>query len=256
MSFIFDGQRLSDFGYVEFAEGLRSDNLTVSSMVFETIKSALSDVSLRVNHTYESNYSTVLMITKNPCNDIDDLWLTEDDVALLTRWLVRKTYKWFKYTDSNVWYKVQNVVEKIYHGDDILGLSITVNANAPFGFTDEMEHSWESEPSFNIKCISDEEGIIYPDVEITANEAGNLMMMNDRGNNTVIRNLSVGEKIYITGGNILQIKTSKTDHDLSEDFNYKFPQLVSEYNNYINKYTVNLDCDITMRYRGVRKVGL
>lgn len=256
MSFIFDGQLLEDFGYVEFFDGLRSENLTVSGMTYETIKSALSDISLRVNHTYDSDYSTTLMIMKNPCEDTEESWLTEDDIALLTRWLVRKSYKWFKYVGSDVWYKVQNTVEKIYEGDHVLGLAITVNANAPFGFTDEMEHSWESESSFNVKCISDEEGIIYPDVEIIIKEAGDLMMINNRGNNTVIKNLSIGEHVNITGGNILQITTNKVDHSICDDFNYKFPQLISEYNNYINKFTVNLDCDVTMKYRGVRKVGL
>lgn len=256
MSFIFDGQRLSDFGYIEFFDGLRSENLAVSTMTYETIKSALSDISYKVNHTYESNYSTTLMIMKNPCEDIDEMWMTEDNISVLTRWLVRKTYKWFKYTDSNVWYKVQNAVEKIYEGDNVIGLSVTVNANAPFGFTPEIVNKWDDDEKV-INVVTDEEGFIAPNFTIVAKESGDLVIGNTRSSmSTEINNVNANEIINIYGEGLYQISSSDTSHNIADDFNYVFPKLYSAYNNNANTITTNLNCDITMTYRGIRKVGL
>lgn len=256
MSFIFDGQQLSDFGYIEFSEGVKSENLAVSTMTYETVKSALSDISYKVNHVYESNYSTILMIMKSPCEDLDEMWMTEDDISVLTRWLVRKTYKWFKYTDSNVWYKVQNTVEKIYEGENVIGLAITVNANAPFGFTPEIVNKW-SDDEIIINVVTDEEGYIAPNFTIKANESGNLMIRNVRtGENTEINNVNENEIINIYGEGLYQITSSVSSHNIADDFNYVFPKLYSTYNNNANTIITNLDCDITMTYRGRRKVGL
>ena len=256
MSFIFDGQQLSDFGYVEYAEGLKSDNVVVSGMNFDTIKGATSDISLKVGHNYGENYSTTLLVMKDRCVWKEDEFLTDDDISILTRWLVRKQYKWFKYTEKDVWYKVQNTIEKAYLGEDVIGLSIHVNANAPYGFTDVISTTF-TDKEFGLRVVSDEEGYIYPNVTLIPEETGDLILTNERTQDeTRINRVSSGEMITIYGDSILQITTDKEDHDIAADFNYVFPKLYNEYNNALNEFTTNLKCSTIIEYRGIRKVGL
>lgn len=267
MDFIFDGERLSEKGYMMCYDGVDDEELSVSSMVYDTIKASLSDVVHKVSHTYDENYTRTFAIMKSPCID-QEYFLTEDDISLMSKWLVRKQYKVFRYIDENedeeeediprpVWYKVQNTLSKINYGDNVIGLTVTVNANAPYGFADETTTTW-SDDSKTIAVVTDEEGYIYPDMEITCNAAGNLTITNDResGRITRINNVVADEVITITGGDIQQITSSVSGHDLSVDFNYVFPRLCSRYNSYDNTITTNLSSDKELSYCGIRKVGL
>lgn len=266
MDFIFDGERLSEKGYMMCYDGVDEEELSASSMVYNTIKASLSDVVHKVSHTYEENYTRTFAIMKSPCVD-QEYFLTEDDISLLSKWLVRKQYKVFRYIDISedeeeedvphpVWYKVQNTLSKIYYGDNVIGLTVTVNANAPYGFADTTTEVWNT-ASKTITVATDEEGYIYPNFIITMAEGGNLQLTNSRENRTTtINNVVSGEVITINGGDTQQITSSVAAHDLSVDFNYLFPRLCAEYGNYSNTLATNLSCNITMTYNGVRKVGL
>jgi hypothetical protein len=261
MDFIFDGVALSDFGYVVAYDGLRSENTVVSNMTYNTIKPALYDISRKVSHNYDANLTTTFIIIKDPCIYNDNFYMTNDEISELTKWLVRKQYKYFRYIDDEdltdeIWYKVQNTVDKVAEGDNVIGLSITVNANAPYGYTREIVDTWD-DTTHDIIMHSDEEGYIYPDVTITVNVGGNLSIVNEYENRaTVINNVVAGEVIQIFGNGINQIASSIADHELSQDFNYNFVRLCNQYGKYINTITTNLPCTITMKYRGIRKVGL
>lgn len=230
--FIFDGQALSDFGYLLIYEN-SEDVIDVSNMQYETIKAALSDKVHRVAHTYESNYTSTFFIMKNPCvYDDEDLNLSSDNIRELTRWLARKQYKWFRFIDEEdddeTWYKAQIVVQKEMYGGNCIGLQLTVNANAPYGFSREITHNI-TDGTFDINVQSDEEGYIYPDMTITIPQAGNYEITNTYENRTtVINNCVAGEVITISGGDNQQI-SSNVNHDFTNDFNYVFPRLCNKY---------------------------
>ena len=267
MDFIFDGVALSDLGYVIAYDGLVSENAVVSGMTYNTIKPALYDVSRKVGHVYDANLTTTFNIIKNPCVYKDTFNLSNDDISELTKWLVRKQYKWFRFVDDNdttdeVWFKVQNTVEKIREGEHIIGLAITVNANAPYGFTRPIKDSWTAElnVSHNIVVHSDEEGYIYPDITITVlsdNNSLNLWNKSDvESRHSIIKNVVAGEVITMRGEGVQQITSSVASHDLSSDFNYNFFRLCNQFGKYNNQIYTNVPCDITLSYRGIRKVGL
>lgn len=261
MDFIFDGERLSDKGYMICYDGVNEEELPVSSMVYDTIKASLSDVVHKVAHNYEENYTRTFAIMKSPC-DNNDYYLTESNISALTRWLVRKQYKVFRYIDDDattphtIWYKTQNTINKIYYGDKVVGLNITVNTNAPYGFANETSVTW-SDTSKTISVSTDEEGYIYPNITITCLAAGNLTIKNSRESRTTqINNVIANEIITITGGDVQQISSSVNGHDLSVDFNYVFPRLCATYSNKSNTITTNLSSNKTLSYCGIRKVGL
>lgn len=264
MDFEFDSVKLSDKGYILVFDGKNDENLPVSQMTYDTIKGALSDISHKVSHNYGDNYTRTFLIMKSPCeNNDDELDMTEDDVSEMTRWLVRKQYKVFKYIDDEgnyypTWYKVQNTVEKVEYGDKIIGLSITVNSNAPYGFANAVTTTWSTDTlTKTIRVNSDEEGYIYPDITITVREAGELIFNNRNENRRMrVKNVSVDETITILGGDLMQISSDDETHDLAKDFNYVFPRLCVEYGSYNNLLATNLQCDVSVTYYGIRKVGL
>lgn len=255
--FIFDGRSLSSFGYIMFSNS--DDTQNVSNMEMDTIKGARNDKAYSVGYKYGENYSATYSIMKNTCLNPEDEYLSDDDVSELTRWLCRKQYKWFKFiddeADDEIWYKAMWTVSKEYAGDKIIGLDITIHTNAPYGFSKEIINTY-TEPSFMVSIDSDEEGYIYPDVTIRVLSGGTLELTNTTEDRTTrLTNCVAGETIKLFGYEKQQIWSS-VDHDFVNEYNYKFPRLCSEYANYRNEFTVNLDCEIVMKYREIRKVGL
>lgn len=255
--FIFDGKALSDYGYILCSfNGMIDETVPVSNMEYTTIKAPLSDISVKISSSYPENLSTTRQICKNPCLPNSD-YITDDEISTLSRWLCRKDYKWFCWNSKNefrnVYYEAQISMNKIIMGDYCVGLELVINTNRPYAVTPLI--NIKASGDFNVDIFSDEEGYIYPDVTITCNQSGSLVIKNKYDNSsTMIKNCSSGEIINIYG-NILQISSS-LDRDISNDFNYVFPHLCNEFNNHINSFEVNLDCDISMSYRGIRKVGM
>jgi len=235
-------------------------------MQFETIKAALSDISRKTSHTYESNYTSTFLIMKNSCDYDDGEFLSHDDVSELTRWLARKQYKWFRFIDDDdddeIWYKVQIQVSKEYVGDNVIGLRLIVTANAPYGFTREFTKSnteLEEGEDFDIRIYSDEEGYIYPTCVVTCPTAGTLTITNTtEGRVTRVANCSANEVITFIGEDTQQIISSDTTHDFTKHFNYVFPRLYVEYGNYNNTFECEINGEtpeVTFSFRGIRKVG-
>lgn len=256
--FIFDGRTLSSFGYMLIFEN-SEETQDVSSMNLEEIKGARNDRSYSTGYKYGDNYTATYTIMKDICVFPDNQDMTDEDVSEMTRWLCRKQYKWMRFIDEDendeIWYRAHWTVQKKYIGDSVVGLSITVKTNAPYGFTKEIVQHYDTE-SFSVNVNSDEEGYIYPDITIELSEGGDLKLKNCYENRTMsLPNCSAGEVITISGYDLQQI-TSTEEHDYINEYNYKFPRLCCEYMNAVNEFEVNLDCTITMKYREIRKVGL
>lgn len=263
--FIFDGKSLSEFGYIPYYEGLNEEPLNVSHMNYATIKAPNSDIAHKTSTNYEENYVKTFSIMKSTCDNVgDEFYLTNDDISELTKWLVRKEYKELKFlntddeTDETLFY-VQNTIDKVMSGDNCVGLTITMNSNAPYGFKPKKKIYWDTveDTSITLKLASDEEGYIYPDMVITMQEACDLMITNDYEERVMnINNVKDGEVITIKGGHILQISSSDPSHDLSTDFNYNFLRLCYQYEKDENELRCSNYCTIEMEYQEIRKVGM
>lgn len=259
--FVFDGVTLSDHGYIVTWDGTYSEDGVVSSMSYETVKASRSDVVHKVSSSYEENYHVDVIIAKSPCGD-ENMYLTNDDISEMSRWLCRKEYKWFRWIDDHlgqdeIWFEVQITMDKEAYGDSIIGLKLHISANRPYGVTRERKIKWDNaEGQHIVNIYSDEEGYINPDVVITARTDGDISILNEREDRTTeIKNCVAGEVITIHGGDLLQI-TSTEDHDFAKDFNYVFPRFYNEFEKNKNTITVTGMCDIEIRYRGLRKVGM
>ncbi|MGN0166387.1 MAG: phage tail domain-containing protein [Lachnospiraceae bacterium] len=262
--FIFDGEKLSDYGYVVCSVGsaVGLETAAISEMSVTEIKSPLSERSHIAAASYDTNLSSTIQIMKTPCGSEKVSPVTNEDLSALTRWLCRKEYKWFSPIGENaadtVYHQVRFQVRQLLLADRRIGLELDIISNAPFGYTEKKEVLLSYHENGNSLTLdSDEEGYIYPDAVITINEDGNLLITNAYENRiTRINNCKSGEVLTFTGGDTLQLVSSREGHDLSADFNYNFIRLCSRYKDSVNTFTTSIDCHIRLKYREIRKAGL
>lgn len=263
--FYFDNRYLSQMGYLILYDNVVDETSPVSTMDFATFKAAQSDISHKTSTNYPEDLTKVISIYKNPCEH-ENLNLTNIDISYLSRWLSRKQYKWFRWitdeTDMEIWYQVQIKIDKIEYGDDILGLQLTIQANRPYGVSRPIESEYECQAnSTNIIYVNtDEEGYTYPDMVIDILEPGDFQIINQREPKRIMKidGCIIGEKLTITGSDVLQIETNKYPNrkrELADDFNYLFFRLSYKDGNGKNVFVPNLRCNIKMSYREIRKVG-
>lgn len=270
LDFQFDGEKLSDYGYmIGSFNGRTEDTVEVSVMDYTDIKSALSDVSHKVATSYPSNYTATVQIMKTNCDGDDDGRLSNDDVSMITKWLVRKEYKQFNWiyeddTAEDIFYDVHCKISKITVGGDCYGLEVTFESNRPFGYTEIKRHIENNCPAnypIEVEIETEEEGWMYPDVIIKLRSVATnpIVIKNtlEPSRETRIDDCIAGEILTFHGGDLLQLTSSVSSHVLATDFNYVFPRLYNEYQmTWLNTFLVNAQCDITIQYRGIRKVGL
>ena len=281
--FSFDGTTLSEMGYMlcDFS-GNTEETLEVSVMDYTDIKAPLSDKSHKVATSYPNNYSRTLQVCKMDCNNPDtDLILTDEDISAMARWLCKKEYKWFnwdkeeyyttiqgeKVLDTNkvVYYKAHCKMSKIVFGGECHGLEITIETNAPYGFTKQYSvTNTGSSLTIDLRNICDEVGYIYP-IQVSMysqNSSGTYGLRNTSDNNrmTSITNCTAGDNIYILCDDVQQIYTDSLAHyNFYRDFNYIFPRLLTTTpNNYVITLngTPTSDISVQFDYRCIRKVGL
>lgn len=261
---MFDGQTLSGFGYMLSSfNGVSDETIEVSNLEYTDIKSPLSDISHKAATSYANNYTKTIQISKSECESNENPILTNDDISTLTKWLCRKEYKLFKWIDDEdddeIFYEVHCKVSKVLLSGICYGLEIILESNRPFGITKDIQYirNLDANEEFEITVYSDEEGYVYPDIEIEIGEPGNFILTNQAENRrTVVNNCIAGETLTFDGKDTLQITSSNENHFLAADFNYKYPRLFNEYRNSVNTLSCNLPCVIKMKYKGIRKVGL
>ena len=144
-----------------------------------------------------------------------------------------------------------------YKGNSKLGYVTSENSNAyPSGMHTDG-YSYISVGQVYIDSINDtsyEEGYIYPYVEITVNEDGNLKIHNSIENReTYIANCKAGEVITM---DYPIIQSSLSSHKIQNDFNWNFFRIANTYEKSRNDLTISLPCTIKIKYSPIVKVGL
>lgn len=275
IDFEYDGQRLSDYGCVVCHISSSPDLNTVnigSQITFNTINLPLQNKFKTMSAQYEEAYTTTFEIGKFNCNTDDDYALTQEEVSGLMRWLNKKKYCKFKmiYENDefgNIYYMGSFNVQMITYGGDILGLELTLQTNAPFGYYEPIECEMEfitggDNEQVSIFDISDEIGYIYPhNVKIECEGNGDLKIHNSQDGlrSTVINNCVKGEILTLDGENKI-ITSSKNHERLYNDFNYNFIKISNKNESTINDiqniFTASLPCKISFSYSPICKMGI
>ena len=258
--FEFDGLNLSSFGFVICKFG--SDGLeTVSSgsqIIFNTISTQKGAKHELASIEYGDCLTTTIQICKNICGS-NDFEISTEELRTLSRWLNRTNFHKLKilcdeYLD--IYFEASFNISKIEMNGKICGLELEVITNRPFALQESKKiviKNLIENGKHNIKDCSDAEGYIYPEVEITLNESGDLKIYNEIENReTSIIGCTAGEVIKM---NYPIIETSISTHKIQDDFNWNFFRISNTYRNNLNKITISLPCTIKIIYSPIAKVG-
>lgn len=282
--FEFNGQRASDFGCMvcifDGNPGLEIVDIG-SNLSLNTVNKSMTNKFDIMSTKYEEPYTTTFQIGKHGCDRYNqgDMYMEEQLVARLIRWLNKKKYQKFKmlYSDgkySDVWYKgTFPNIKMVTLNEQVVGLEVTFQANAPFGYYDDLEYEMDFtdvNERYSIFDTSDEIGFIYPHtLEINILQDGDLVIKNSQENKTVvIKNCIAGETITLNA-DIKHIESNMAHPKLYNDFNYNFVKVINksgdiddyygaanEENEAENIYTVTLPCIIRLVYAPICKMGV
>lgn len=262
--FEYDGQYLSDYGFVICTLGGTSDFDTVSAgskITFNTVSRHNGKLYSLTSTQYSECITATFTICKNP-EEYSDLRITNDEYRDIMRWLNRREFLKFQVLNEDdrehetCYYEASFNVDKIMVNKVLYGLELTMETNKPFGYGQELSVAWtisDTTKTYVLSDMSDEIGYTYPSMVITCNRAGNLSIHNEMENCTmVINNVSVGEVIKIDGSTHI-ITTSLDSHKIYDDFNFEYFRIGNTINNRNNRISASLPCKLEFTYTPIIK---
>lgn len=259
--FEFNSKRLSDFGCIIANFGSKGlETINGTEITFNTVSSLDGSKNHLVSTKYESCLETTLQIVKYSCStDIQEI--TATDYREISKWLSKKRFAKFKLLDDShidLYYMASIIsIGRIEIDGRLMGLELNIITDSPHAYKEPKTiiiKNTLQDGKHSINDTSYEEGYIYPTVEITVNENGNLNIYNaleDRS--THIANCVAGEVITM---DYPIIQSSLSSHNIQNDFNWNFFRIANTYDNSRNDLTISLPCTIKLKYSPIVKVGL
>lgn len=264
LDFEFDGQYLSDYGFVicDFNGVSGTDVVSAGSKItFNTVSHHMGKKHNLTSTRYDECIQTTFSICKNP-RLYKSLEISNDEYRDLIRWLNRREFLNFQLLGDGddehetCFFEASFNIDKIKIGDVLVGMELTMQTNKPFGYGQEQRVSWtvsDTTKTYLLSDISDEIGYIYPDITISINANGDLTLYNEMENCTmVINNCTVGEVITIDGENQI-ITSSLNSHHIYDDFNFEFFRIGNTINNRNNRISCSLPCKLEFTYSPIIK---
>lgn len=242
------------------------NNDTASSgadLTFGQVRTAGGDNYNLYSSTYDSAYSITFQIGKNPCKLLnqEEMYFSPIEVSKIQSWLCQDDYCKFKIDQDgyeNIYWNATFSSKQILIDGRIVGLELSLFTDAPYAYMDEIEirkRLQKNEP-FVVYNLSDEIKNIRPYIEVRFEEAGDFILINTMDNlSTEVKNVSENEVITFYG-RYENIISSLPEHIVADDFNYHYPIIGNTKSSNINKYTTNLNCEITIKYSPIIKVGM
>lgn len=264
MDFEYDGQFLSDFGFIICKFGATNGMVTANAgmnITFNKVSQNKGRNFSLVSTQYDKCIQTTFDICKNP--DIYDnkyMEITNDEYKSMMRWLNRHEFLKFQILDNDgrdaCYYNASFNIEKITVGDILYGLRLTMETDKPFGLgkTITTSHIFtDITKPFIITASSDEIGSIFPMVTITCVVDGDVILRNEAEDCTMlIRNCKAGEVISIDNKNQI-LSTNYDSHDIANDFNYEFFRIRNTYAVKTNKIYSSIQCKVEIKYEPIIK---
>lgn len=259
--FSYDGIRLSDQGLMlcSFDSSNAETISNGSTITFNQVPTLNGNKHELTSSIYEDCLTATLQICKNLC-DGSSMEISVDELRDIMRWLNRKGFHKFKLLNeeySGIYFMASFNVSKIEIDGRIYGLELEMVTNSPFAFQEPITMVIENDkPNVvrNFFSKSDEEGFIYPDMEIKVEDDGDLIINCITENRSMrIANCKSGEVITV---NYPIIKSSLESHKIQNDFNWIFFRVTTSFKDRSNEFTASLPCTIKMTYSPIAKVGI
>jgi len=235
-----------------------------AKLVINNISTPRNNRYRKTSTNYEAPLSLTMQICKNNCNGgSEEISLLE--TSQLIRWLTSKRYEKIIVKDKDLnnrlyFYGIFTAVREVLSNGKTIGFELQIETNLPYLLNNEVItlNSTTTKNIHNISCLSDEYGDIYPTMfKITMLQNGDFSIKNnlDENRTMYISDCSNGEIITINCDD-KTIETTFDNHNIANDFNYKFFRFINEYLNSTNILTVSIPCDIYIEYPVARKVDI
>jgi hypothetical protein len=259
--FEYDGLNLSDKGFIicKFGSNGTETISNGSHITFNTVPTLRGAKHELTSTQYSDCLSTNFQICKHPCQT-SDTEISVDEMRDIMRWLNRKEFHKFKLLNTeyiNIFFEASFNVSRIENNGRLVGFELNVITNRPYALHEPIPitiKNMQENGEFKIYSQSDDEGYIYPEMEITINSDGNFEIFNSLENRAMkIMNCKAGEVITV---DYPMIKSSLNEHRIQNDFNWQFFRIANSFRNSINKIEVSIPCTIKMKYSPVVKVGI
>ena len=251
--------RLSDIGMcIAKFDGGGVDTIAGSEITFNTVSTQHGTKHHLTSTEYSDALTFTLQICKNLCDGSGEE-IDADTARGVVRWLNNCGFHKFKpICDewSGIYLEASFNVSRIEIDGMLVGFELEGFTNAPFAHAEDVVVNIDAKAGevVNIYNKSDEFGCVYPNMEITIAEDGDLEIYNAFENRTtVIKKCKAGEVIKIE---YPMISSSDPDLKIQNDYNWIFFRLASTFRNRLNEVTVNRSCNIKLTYSPVVKVWI
>lgn len=279
--FIYDGIALSDLGFqICHFDSLGVETISMGSEISFNMVSAQNGIRhYLTSSSYEDCLTANIQICKNLCDD-SNMYIDLETQRDIMRWLNRKSYHAFKLIGDDDYvginFESSFNVSKIEVCGKVVGFELEMFTNRPFATGNPVTINLDIEADDLVDTVtkrdgiilnnvckktiyskSDEENCIYPDMQITIKEAGDLEIYNALEDRTMkIANCKNGEIITINYPLIESSLGEERDTKIQNDFNWEFFRIASTFKNRLNEFTISLPCTIKIKYSPIIKVGI
>ena len=251
IDFEYDNRNLSDYNMMicNFGDKGVDTVSNGSQIVFDTVSTLNGYKYELVGTKYDDCLETTIQICKNRCNsDVEEI--SSSEFRELTKWLNRRKFLKFKILDIDhidLYFEAAFNISRIEIDGKLYGLELNVITNRPFALKEPRVitiSNVSENGKHSINDVSYEEGYIYPNVEITVSQDGNLNIHNAIENrDTIIKNCVAGEVITM---DYPVISSSISSHNIQNDFNWNFFRIANTFENSRNDLTISIPCVIKM----------
>lgn len=258
--FLFDKQKLSDFGFVIGSE--TNGDAVVSGGDIEILSERTPDAD---NFTYytgklDSPIQFNFEIYKLNCDDLNDIYVTSREQSMIAKWLIRKSknlgYGWLQFdqeTYQDIYYKVCfTSMLPIQVMGRTVGFQLSCTSNCGYAFSEEKKHLFtiSSTMTKNIIVTSDIQTYIYPLIKLT----GDLAIVN-------INNLDDTQQTQTTISSSSSTVVIDSENDIitgisnpQSDFNWYFPRLIDGENHLRITGSSTRTVTVELTYREPRRI--
>lgn len=262
--FEYDGICLSDKGFMICyfdSKGIETVS-NGSRITFNTAATMYGSKFEMIGTQYEEYITATFQICKRACGPRCEE-VSMEDMRDIMRWLNRKDFHKFRLRDNDyagMYFEATFNVSKIEFNGKVYGFELEMVTNKPFASKDPVIININNKVANDVRTVfsaSDEEGYIYPDMEIViaedVEENSTLTIHNSLEDRTMtIRNCQPGEVITI---NYPMISTNM-DRKIQNDFDWTFFRIATTFKDRRNDIAISLPCSIKIKYTPVVKVGI
>lgn len=254
LDFEFAGEYLKDRGFIicrTDSPGLETINGD-SQLTFDTTSQSNGKTfGLSISY-YEDHIEITFKICKYS-HKKGILPISVYEERELKRWLNRPYFHKFKIIMPNwadIYMEGSFNINNIELNGQVYFFELTFISNHPFALHEPITYKFQTSNEDNIFSfydVSDEIGYIYPDIEITCLEDGDLEITNSNEDRvTIIKNCVKNEVISFTKE--LVFSSSISEHKIQNDFNYIFLRISNSYGNRKNILSFSKPVKIIMTY--------